>query len=229
MSYDPAEDETDEVAGGAPPWMVTYGDSITLLLTFFVMLLTFSTPNKEGMAVLAKGILSGSRRVALFAGPADRENVVPEERRLEESRLDNQGAEHAPMNQTDALQELKRHYQSMDINNLKELKGGRVIRIPVVELFGTGTSLTAEGDEVLNNIVKVLRAKRHSVVVHVEAGVGATEQVRRQRSLGMATTITQYLEKGGGKACEDVGLSDNVELLGTPARAGTCEIILLEV
>ncbi len=229
MSFEPAQDDGDEMGGGAPPWMVTYGDSITLLLTFFVMLLTFSTPNKEGMAELARGILSGSRRVALFAGPVDQENVVAMERRLEESRLDDKGAETAPMNQTESLQELQRHYQSLDINELKELKGGRVIRIPVVELFGTGTGLTTEGGEVLDNIVKVLRAKRHSVVVHVEAGVGATDEARRQRSLGMAATITQYLEHGGGKACEDVGLSDNVELLGTPARPGTCEIILLEV
>ncbi len=33
--------------GGAPGWMVTYGDLMTLLLTFFVLLLSFSTIHEE--------------------------------------------------------------------------------------------------------------------------------------------------------------------------------------
>ncbi len=229
MTLEPPEDDAEDMGGGAPPWMVTYGDSITLLLTFFVMLLTFSTPNKEGMAKLARGIMEGSRRLTLFDGPGDQESLVAGERRLQEARLDENGAETPPANSEDSLAELKRHYQSMDINELKELKGGRVIRIPVVELFGTGTALTGEGAQVLDNVVKVLRAKRYSVVVHVEAAVGATPEVRRGRSLGMGLDVTEYLARGAGKACEDIGLSDNVDLLGTPVRAGTCEIIILEV
>jgi len=33
----------DEASGGAPLWMVTYGDMMSLLLTFFVLLVSFST------------------------------------------------------------------------------------------------------------------------------------------------------------------------------------------
>jgi len=33
--------------GGAPEWMVTYGDMVTLLLTFFVLLFTFMKPKEE--------------------------------------------------------------------------------------------------------------------------------------------------------------------------------------
>jgi flagellar motor protein MotB len=222
-------DGADETGGGAPPWMVTYGDSITLLLTFFVMLLTFSTPNREGMAELAKGILTGSRRMALFAGPTDEENVVPGERMLNESRLDESGAETPPMAAEDPLDELTRHFESLDISKLKELQGGRVIRIPVVELFGTGAELTGEGARVLDNVVKVIRAKRHSVVVRVVAAVGATPQARQERSLRMSVVVTGYLRAGAGKACEDIGVSDNVELLGSAANPGTCEIVMLEV
>lgn len=35
--------KADEVPPGAPAWMTTYGDMVTLLLCFFVMLLSFST------------------------------------------------------------------------------------------------------------------------------------------------------------------------------------------
>lgn len=34
---------------GAPAWMVTYGDMVTLLLTFFVLLLTFMEPKEEDL------------------------------------------------------------------------------------------------------------------------------------------------------------------------------------
>lgn len=36
-----------ESGGGAPAWMVTYGDMVTLLLTFFVLLLSMSEIKKE--------------------------------------------------------------------------------------------------------------------------------------------------------------------------------------
>jgi len=45
----------------------------------------------------------------------------------------------------------------------------------------------------------------------------------------MGIGVTDYLRSQAGKACEDIGVSDNVELLGTPVRTGTCEIIMLEV
>jgi chemotaxis protein MotB len=37
----------DETGGGAPGWMVTYGDMMSLLLTFFVLLISFSTVHEE--------------------------------------------------------------------------------------------------------------------------------------------------------------------------------------
>jgi chemotaxis protein MotB len=223
MTIEPANSNPEEEGGGAPMWMVTYGDSITLLLTFFVMLLTFSTPNKESMDNLSRGIMQGSRQVALFSGPADRTDFVTMPRRLAESRLDDRGAESPPMAKEDPISELKQQFESMDISQLKVLQGGRVIRIPTVELFGTGSELTDDGRQVLENVVKVLRARRYSVVVRVEARTGPEQSLR----LGML--VTEYLSRGAGGACPDIGLSDNVNLLGSPAGAGTCEIVMLEV
>ena len=39
--------QSAEEGGGAPAWMVTYGDMMSLLLTFFVLLLSFSTISQE--------------------------------------------------------------------------------------------------------------------------------------------------------------------------------------
>lgn len=44
-----AKKKKEEGGGGAPEWMVTYGDMVTLLLTFFVLLLTFMEPKEEDL------------------------------------------------------------------------------------------------------------------------------------------------------------------------------------
>lgn len=229
MAFEPANSDLEEEGGGAPMWMVTYGDSITLLLTFFVMLLTFSTPSKESMGALSKGFMKGSRQLSLFPGPADRTDFVQVPRRLAESRLDDAGAESPPMAREHPLSQLKKQFESIDVNKLKELKGGRVIRIPLVDLFGTGSQLTGEGRQVLDNVVRVLRARRYSVVVRVEAPNGGPAEARSAGSLRGALTVSEYLSRGAGTACADIGVSDNVNLLGSPGGAGTCEIVMLEV
>ena len=43
MKREKKQVEVEDEGGGAPEWMVTYSDCMTLLLTFFVLLLTFSS------------------------------------------------------------------------------------------------------------------------------------------------------------------------------------------
>lgn len=49
-----------EEKGGAPEWMVTYGDLVTLLLTFFVMLFSFSTIDAQKWQSLVSSFAGGS-------------------------------------------------------------------------------------------------------------------------------------------------------------------------
>jgi chemotaxis protein MotB len=45
---------------GAPLWMVTYGDMVTLLLTFFVMLFSFSTIDAQKWQALVESLQGGN-------------------------------------------------------------------------------------------------------------------------------------------------------------------------
>ncbi len=223
------ESQGDEQQGGAPVWMMTYGDSVTLLLTFFVLLLTFSTPDPESFQHLSVGLTTGGRRLGMFDAAMGQDSIGPDERRLMSSRLDSEGAEKPPTETAELIQEMKHHYTEIDIARLQDLKGALVVRIPVVELFGTGTQVTESGGKVLEKFVKMTRAKPYSVIVRVEAAADLPEQQRRARSLAMAARVVRYISERAGKACPDIGLSDNAELSGPAVGRGQCEITMLEV
>ncbi|MGD2174217.1 MAG: flagellar motor protein MotB [Candidatus Brocadiaceae bacterium] len=225
------EDATADVdeGGGAPAWMLTYGDSVTLLLTFFVMLLTFSTPNKEDFQALAHGMMEGSRQLALFAGEPGAGKLTAEERRLEEARLDTEGAEKPPIEQGQPVDELRKHYEEVDISQLRSLKGAVVIRIPLKDLFGADATLSRRGQAILHQVIKMTRAKSYSIVVTARAGEDTPQQQRELRSVGFAVQVTAHLRKHVADTCRDVGLSDNIQLVEKPLPPGTCEIVMLEV
>ena len=222
-------DEPEEQRAGSPAWMMTYGDSITLLLTFFVLLLTFSSPNEEDFQQLSSGLLQGSRQAALFPGAPSQTDLVEEEARRTESRLDQEGAENPPQNSEDALEDLNKYYEEIDISQLPDMKGALLIRVPLVELFGSDTELGEAGRKVLGNVVKMARARPYSIAVRVRAdqSVPAEEQVGR--SLLLATHVVHYLNGRIGSVCPDIGISNNMQLGPSAVSQGFCEIVLLEV
>ncbi|KPK66177.1 MAG: hypothetical protein AMK73_00795 [Planctomycetes bacterium SM23_32] len=219
----------EEQKGGAPTWMLTYGDSVTLLVTFFVLLLTFSTPNPEDFQQLATGLCQGARTVGLFGGSYERNALALEQRRLMTGRLDAEGAENAPTHSDAPLSELIYHYADIDVAQLPELKGAVVIRIPLVDLFGTGVQLTESGAGALDHVVRMARAQSYSVIVRVEVGDAFPPPQRRNRSLLLGTRVLGYLRENAADACKDLGLSDTVQLAHSALPADHCEITMLEI
>jgi chemotaxis protein MotB len=71
--------QAEEEAPGAPEWMNTYGDMVTLLLTFFVLLFSFSTIDAEKWRALAgslrggKSVLEEPSRVLEYQAPPDQD------------------------------------------------------------------------------------------------------------------------------------------------------------
>ena len=48
-------------------------------------------------------------------------------------------------------------------------------------------------------------------------------------SVRMALQAASYLELKGGHVCEEIGVSQDVELIGPPLREGEVAIVMLEV
>ena len=70
MSEEEGKKKPEEQAGGAPAWMVTFSDLVTLLLTFFVLLLSFANTDlikyKEALGSLKDAFGVQTREIGTF-------------------------------------------------------------------------------------------------------------------------------------------------------------------
>ena len=64
MAVDAPAEESG--APGCPAWMLTYSDTVTLLCTFFILLLTFSSFDDEDFKVLSNS-LGGMSKPGIFS------------------------------------------------------------------------------------------------------------------------------------------------------------------
>ena len=134
---------------GAPGWIVTFSDLMSLLLTFFVLLLSFSSISEEkfNRAVLS---LQGALGV-LPANPSMIGRSSNKRKNREESESEKQA------------RELRRQLQIMgkeqEVKIEFDAKGGLKISLPNAILFETGSAtLKPEASPVLGEISRVLAA-----------------------------------------------------------------------
>lgn len=73
------EDEEHECDPGVPPWVVTFGDMMSLLLTFFVLLLSFSEIDRVAFAQIMGSLKEafGVQTVTLMVEPMSQSEKKP--------------------------------------------------------------------------------------------------------------------------------------------------------
>lgn len=91
-----------ECPAGVPEWIVTYGDMMSLLLTFFILLVTLMEPKKETQSIqesitaLQSGFLGGMGRLPLVDTPMAAiikkfEHAVRNEKQKSKSKVEDHG------------------------------------------------------------------------------------------------------------------------------------------
>ncbi|MHC4265501.1 MAG: flagellar motor protein MotB [Planctomycetota bacterium] len=181
MKNGKGQKESDE-APGAPEWMVTFSDCMTLLLTFFVLLLSFSTFEDKTFTNL-KVIYSTYLPSVGLETRATNEAVSGIQFIRIESEPD-QGSEKP----TDKRKESGglRLTQPLDFYNYK------VFVIPSSEVFwGNGTAISVSGRETLSMMAEFLKGNPLRVVI------GETDLDKENRpldfGLSRAYAIINYL------------------------------------
>ena len=228
MAYGTKQEKREEPAG-APEWMVTFSDCMTLLLTFFVLLLSFSSFDKNIFRTLkvifnkqwpSVGSEQRKDKRAFLAAyqiePTDDLDGGSEKPTLEKGMEDN----------------LKRETEPADFRRRK------VFMIPSSRIFwGRGTVMSAEGRRILATMAALLKEVPNRIVIS-ESGA---DQDRADTKFGLARswTVMEHLATQQGLEKKRFSLSaasimahenpEENEETGTGAEAERLlEIVLLE-
>lgn len=219
--------EEDEVPG-APEWMVTFSDCMTLLLTFFVLLLSFSSFDEKVFRKL--------RMIFMVALPGfsetdelDRDAIMPTEQ-IEMTPALSEGSEKPTL-----LRGLK--------NNVREdtpadFRSRKVFSISSEKIFwGNGALMSAEGRDIMTKMALFLEVVPSRVVV-CESGpavVGGADNL----GLSRAWAIIEYLTNksdlnkdlfsvSAGNTLAQRGLGSDESTRVSFKSERTLEIVLLE-
>ena len=184
-----------ECVPGAPLWMTTYGDLMTLLLTFFVLLFSFSSMRQEEFKQ-AMGSLKGAlgvlpQETAIMKKPIP---IVPQLTNLQESEIQNSIVK---------IEEMSSELQLTESVKLQITDKGIKIDISDPVMFDQGRAeLKPKIIPILNFVASLARGWPNQVIIegHTDDIPISTGQFPSnwELSAGRAMSILHYFEDYGG-------------------------------
>lgn len=219
--------KTQQVDDSGPPligaWIVTFSDCMTLLLCFFVLLLTFSSFDEESLKRF-----SGS--FAFDSGSS----AIPEVRTSSDSmikpvvQLDDKAREGAELPQPEPAKYIDRRPQSDLIVDSDAQRDRMVIRLPSKWLFKRGWTLTDRGKSYLDMVENFVRRLDCRIVIS-ETTPGYSVAGKRFGSglaLARAWSVLSYLADDKGLPMRRLNVSA-LPQRGSQERVRSVEIVLL--
>lgn len=161
----------EEDPQGAPEWLVTFSDMVGLLVTFFIMMMTFSTTEKERYAKMA-GSLSG--QFGLIADPksSSNESATPPPPNIK-NRVTEDGLRKAREGLALLEENVKTMVRRPGVGNrldFEQVVDGSRLRITCSSAFPPGSAhITDDVRDVLRELADALRLHPQQVVVLAHA------------------------------------------------------------
>jgi len=194
-----------EQEAGAPEWMVTFSDCMTLLLTFFVLLLSFSSfSDQDDFKRMSS---SFAENLSFGKDPLnDREAMTMLSRPRDDQEL-KWGSEKPTQAEGDE-DRFKRGTQPSDILRLRTFlaSSGNIF-------FGQGSKLSQNGQKTLSDLASLLKRLPNETVIISESG---PEMSQDPRDVGFkrAWAVCDYLIDKGDIQPDRVSIS----AVGTAAK-----------
>ena len=226
------QSEPDEPAG-APEWMVTFSDCMTLLLTFFVLLLSFSSfDNQENIRRLKRIF---AKQFSVNSKKSTEQDAVSNVEPLYYDDTLNKGSE-KPTLATGKGDYLKEETEPVNFRNRK------VFLISSDKVFlGKGWAISYQGKSTLSSMASFLKEVPNRVVISEGPQRGAkgsadsglqrawavmdyliTERKLDKRKFSISSTVTT------AEANSSQSTANNQRNLSTTRFGRTLEIVLLE-
>lgn len=164
----------EEAPDGAPEWMMTFCDCMTLLLTFFVLLISFATFEKETLPQLGQSFARALPAIGLMS--KEKMESLHNKHQTNDESHQPEGTETRTLSQAQSSNYM-REKKPLDFRNLK------VFTIPSEKFFwGRGAAVSEEGRRILDTLAVFLKAQADRVVISENGPDG-------NRPLGMARAM----------------------------------------
>ena len=178
---EPPPDTTGEI----PSWFMTYSDVITLLMTFFILLLTFSTTEPERFEKIQVAMFGGAGATGIAGDPPDgiEKDSWVVRTRPPSARISMDGAEMPPMQQDPSKQSTDGNLSGLDSDQFNNLSDQYVVNLKIRELVGRDGEVYAQGQQQ----AKMFAKQMYRLPMHVTFEAGNDDNV------GRAVALSHYI------------------------------------
>ena len=150
----------EEPKDDIPAWFMTYSDVITLLMTFFILLLTFATTEPERFEKSVATMLSANGSATGTAGKKmsslDNDSFVSR-LRVPASRIAMRGAEMPPITRAAAGDTWGEGLRSLDEDEAKQNElTSHAFDVPIASVFDSDGKMTAQGKTICSQLATQL-------------------------------------------------------------------------
>ncbi len=221
--------ESDEPPG-APEWMVTFSDCMTLLLTFFVLLLSFSSFDKDDFDKL-KVIFTKALPSVNPTAKRDRDAIVSKSQIQRLPVELDKGSEYPTL--APGIESYEK--QEKDHENFRERK---VFLIPSKQVFyGHGIIISGQGKGTLSKMAEYLKKMPERIIVTERTVVDSKKSA--QLGLGRSWAVIEFFTTNNNMDKNRFNISAQSTLAeanppqnrlspNTSPEERTVEIVLLE-
>ena len=170
-------------AKGAPLWMVTYCDCMTLMLTFFVLLFSFASIDESVLEQLSATFSAAFSGIGL-PGEKDKSAFLPTKQIVATEYVD-EGSE-KPTLIKGSEGTVKEDTEPVDFHS------GKVFLTSSKRLFwGKGMAISSEGRNTLSTMASLLKETPGRIVISENSPAG--DEDSEQFGLSRAWTVMEYL------------------------------------
>ena len=219
---------TEDSSGhGVPVWMLTYADTVTLLMCFFVMLMSFSTLDEEDLEKI-RGSLIGHFGIA-SEDRLSRDSLLTR-RVLSSSQIHVDGYENPPEHDPIGYEAQKfeirvRSTSFANLLNYNLTKEGFEIHVLAGALFEEASAeLKPSATPILDVVGSACRHLPHGIRVQAypDPFFRATRRIASHEELALerAAAVCNYLQVHGNVAAERLSAATHVETPETVFDSG---------
>lgn len=174
---DPPEDDV-------PAWVMTFSDVITLLMTFFILLLTFATNQPETFDRLQVSMFGGGGATG-FAGKSDgmeKDSLLMRER-ARTGRMATEGSQMPPIYSDPALESLNKGIAGLEDEELRVISTTHRVEQELDKIVDSNGEITARGKQMLRMLA--VQMKRRPIQLDLV--------VAEQQSVPRALSIVEHM------------------------------------